>query len=227
MCTDYRQTKGYAQLVEEFSHTRVPVVFPPPHAAPNLEPRSEVRPTTSAVVFRRHGEGVELVHMRWGLIPFFHRGLLKAWKFATFNARAESVKRTPSFREPFKRRRCLVAADGWVEWKGEGKPKPKFYIDRRDAAPICFAGLWDSCVTEDAGTVESFTIVTQPPGPPTATGGTTASELRTLGDVHDRAPVVLVQSEWARWLALNADVEDLLTASPPDLYRIRPFSEAF
>lgn len=226
MCTDYRRTKGYAQLVDEFSHIRLPVVFPPPHAAPNLEPQYEIRPTVPAVVFRRRDEGVELARLRWGLIPFFHRGPLKGWKFATFNARAESVKKTASFREPFKQRRCLVAADGWVEWKGEGKPKPKFYIDRRDAAPICFAGLWDSCDTEDAGTVESFTIVTQPPGAATTAADGVSGELRKLGDVHDRAPLVLVQSEWGRWLDLDADVDDLLTASPPDLYRIRPFAEA-
>lgn len=93
-------------------------------------------------------------------------------------------------------------ADGWVEWKGDGKPKPKFYIDRRAAAPIAFAGIWDSCNTDDAGLVESFTIVTQPPG--------------ALSDVRDRAPVVLLQSDWSRWLDLSANVDDLLGASPPD-----------
>lgn len=226
MCSDYRRTKGFAQLVDEFSHIRLPLIFPAANAAPNLQPQYEVRPTEPAVVLRRRDAGVELARLRWGLIPFYHRGPVKAWKFATFNARAESVKRTPSFREPFKRRRCLVAADGWVEWNGTGRPKPKFYIDRRDSAPSCFAGLWDSCDTDDAGMIESFTIVTQPPGPATAAVDAVPGALRTLGDVHDRAPVVLVQTEWARWLDLNADVDDLLTASPPDLYRVRSFAEA-
>jgi putative SOS response-associated peptidase YedK len=53
--------------------------------------------------------------MRWGLLPFFHKGSLKAWKAATFNAKAETARTLVSFREPFKRRRCLIAADGWVE----------------------------------------------------------------------------------------------------------------
>lgn len=212
MCTNYRRTKGFASIVEEFTQIRLPIVFPKPHAAPNLEPQFEIRPTNAAVVLRRGAEGVELVRLRWGLLPWFHRGDTKAWKFATFNARAETVKTARSFRSAFERRRCLIAADGWVEWKGEGKPKPKFYIDRRDAAPIAFAGVWDSCNTDDAGQVESFTMVTQPPG--------------ALSDVHDRAPVVLLQSDWSRWLDPSADVDDLLTASPPDAYRIRTFAEA-
>lgn len=210
MCTNYRRSKGFAAYLDEFSQTGIPIVFPDRSEAPNLEPQSEIRPTNKAVVFRPHGDGVELVRMRWGLIPWFHRGTAKEWKFATFNARAESVATARSFRDPFKRRRLLIAADGWVEWKGEGKPKPKFYIEPRDAEPICLAGLWCGCETTDAGMVEGFTMVTQPPG--------------ALSDVHDRAPVVLRQKDWARWLDLEADVSDLLTAEPPDLYTVRPFA---
>lgn len=210
MCTNYRRTKGYWELREEFSETRIRIVIPEPHEAPNLEPQGEVRPTNKAVVLRSHGEGVELVRMRWGLIPWFHRGAVKEWKASTFNARAESVAKSPSYREPFKRRRLLIPADGWVEWKGEGKPKPKFYIAPNDGEPICFAGLWDKCDTSDAGAVEGFTMVTQPPG--------------ALSDVHDRAPVVLRRGDWARWLDPDADVSDLLTAEPADLYTVRPFA---
>ena len=211
MCTNYRQTKTLVDMYSEFTQIKLPVVFPESHAAPNLQPRLEIRPTDTAVVFRRHGEGVELARLRWGLVPWFHRGSVKAWKFATFNARAETVKTARSFSGPFARRRCLIAVDGFVEWRGEGKPKPKFYIDRRDSVPICFAGLWDRCETEDAGTVESFTMVTQPPG--------------ALSDVHDRAPVILLQADWARWLDVTANVDDLLTAAPPDAYRIQPYAE--
>lgn len=113
-------------------------------------------------------------------------------------------------RGAFQHRRCLIAADGWVEWKGEGKPKPKLYIDPGGGAPTCFAGLWERSTTSDAGCVKSFTMVTQPPG--------------VLSDVHDRAPVVLRQDEWARWIDPQADVSDLLTAEPADLYTVRPFT---
>lgn len=212
MCTNYRRRKGVADMIDDFSHIRLPLVFEPPGSLPNLEPQSEIRPTDRAVVFRAKGDGVELARLRWGLIPWFHRGTAKQWKHATFNARAETVAIAPSFRDVFARRRCLIAAEGFVEWKGEGTPKPKFYIDRRDGAPICFAGLWDRCVTTDAGVVESFTMVTQPPG--------------ALSDVHDRAPVILRQCEWRRWLDPEADSSDLLTAAPPDEFRVRSFADA-
>lgn len=211
MCTNYRRTKGYDQICEEFYETRIPVRFPERHQAPNLEPQSEIRPTNRAVVLRARDDGVELTWMRWGLIPFFYKGPIAGWKASTINARAEGVKTAPSFREAFKRRRCLIAADGWVEWKGEGKPKPKFFVAPRGGEPICFAGLWDRATTEDAGVVESFTMVTQPPG--------------ALSDLHHRSPVVLRQDAWARWLDLEMPVEDLLTAEPADLYRVRPFHE--
>lgn len=211
MCTNYRRTRGYSEFVEQFSHIRIPIVLPAPNAAPNLQPQSEIRPSVPAVIFRPHGEGVEMARLRWGLIPFFHRGTVKDWKFSTVNARAETVASAPSFKNAFKRRRCLIAGEGWVEWKGEGKPKPKFYIEPRDGKPICFAGLWDRCHPSDAEPIESFTMVTQPPG--------------ALSDVHDRAPVVLRQHDWARWLDPDADVADLLVAEPPDLYRVRPFAE--
>lgn len=211
MCTNYRRTKGYAELRDDFAQLRLPLVSPPPEAAPNLEPQPEIRPTVKAVVLRPFKDGVELVQLRWGLIPSFHRGTVKEWRFTTVNARAETIATQRSYREPFKHRRCLIAGEGWVEWKGEGKPKPKFFIEPRDGEPICFAGIWDRCDTADAGPVESFSMVTQPPG--------------ALSVLHDRAPVVLRQGDWMRWLDTSADVSDLLTAEPPDLYTVRPFGE--
>jgi len=114
MCSNYRQTKPITDVYAEFAQIDLPVLFPSPHQAPNIEPCLETRPTDLGVVFRSHGEGVELVRLRWGLVPWFHRGAPKAWKFATFNARAETVKTMRSFSGPFERRRCLIAGDGWV-----------------------------------------------------------------------------------------------------------------
>jgi len=97
MCSNYRQTKPITDVYAEFAQIDLPVLFPSPHQAPNIEPCLETRPTDLGVVFRSHGEGVELVRLRWGLVPWFHRGAPKAWKFATFNARAETVKTMRSF----------------------------------------------------------------------------------------------------------------------------------
>ena len=211
MCTDYRRTRTYAQYVEIFRHTAFPLIFPEAHQAPNLMPQDEIRPTDPAPVFRRREHGLEMVTMRWGLVPWFHKGPLKGWRAMTVNARAESVTSAPAFRRAFARRRCLVPADGWVEWKGAGKPKPKFYVSRRDGTPIMFAGLWDRCRTEDQGVVESFTIVTQPAGSP-------------LNDLHDRAPVVLTGAAWERWLDPSADVADLLGPESAGGFIVAPFT---
>jgi len=121
--------------MQTFSHTAFPLIFPEPHQAPNLMPQDEIRPTDPAPVFRRREHGLEMVTMRWGLVPWFHKGPLKGWRAMTVNARAESVATAPAFRDAFAKRRCLVPAEGWVEWKGAGKPKPKFFVQRRDGAP--------------------------------------------------------------------------------------------
>lgn len=211
MCSNYRRAKSVDEIAAEFTHLRIPLRFAG-GAIPNLPVQDEIRPTDQAAIVRLTDDGPELVRMRWGLVPFQHRGPLKAFKLATFNARAETVATSPTFRAAFRHRRALVVADGWAEWKGEGKPKPKFYIDRADGRPIAFAGLWERCRPSDGDPVESFTIVTGRPG--------------ALGDVHDRAPVVLPPGEWLRWLDPGSDVADLLTAEPPDEYRVRPFSQA-
>ena len=186
---------------------KLPLKFPEAHAAPNLEPQAAVKPTDPGVVFRQRGDGVELMRLRWWLIPFWHKGKLKEFKFPTFNARAEGIATAKSFKEAFAKRRCLVAAEAWVEWTGMPKQKTKWRIAPRHEEPICFAGIWDRAETADAGTVESFTILTQSSGAP-------------VSAYHDRAPVVLRQDEWMIWLDLDADVTPLLTRPSPDLVDI-------
>jgi len=97
---------------DEFSHIRLPIRVPTSEAAPDLEPQGEIRPTHQVIVFRAVDDGVELVHIRCGFVPYFHKGSLKAWRAATFNVKAETARALVSFRETFKRRRCPIAADG-------------------------------------------------------------------------------------------------------------------
>jgi putative SOS response-associated peptidase YedK len=156
-----------------------------------------MRPTDAAPIFRRRDDGVEMVKARWWLVPWWHKGALKEFKLATFNARSETVATSRTFRDSFKQRRCLVAAEGWHEWTGEKGKKTKWRFTPKDEAPICFAGIWDRCKTTDAGEIESFTIITQPAG-------------STLNAYHDRAPVVLQQRDWETWLDLDADPRPLL-----------------
>ena len=116
------------------------------------------------------------------------------------NARSETVASTAAFRESFRRRRCLVPADGFYEWTGDKGAKTKHLITAADGAWFCMAGLWDRAETAD-GPIESFTILT-----------TAAGEDMTA--IHDRQPVILDREDWARWLDLKADVADLFPARP-------------
>ena len=144
-------------------------------------------------------------------MPWFHSCKLKDWKATTFNARAETVATSRAYRDAFARRRCLIVADGWYGWMGplvdgSGKKQPWLFTPR-DREPIAFAGIWDRCETTDDGTVESFSIITQPAGAPP-------------NGYHDRAPVVLFGDEWRRWLDQEAEVGDLLGSESRDRFVI-------
>lgn len=208
MCGRYRDTRSWAELHDALQAFLGPVVAP--QSALNLEYRDEVRPTDPAVIIRQGDEGVEIARARWWLIPWFHKGTVKEWKFTTFNARAESVRTARTFRDSFARRRCLISGSGWYEWKGAKPPKQKYLFEAASDEMMMFAGIWDRCETTDQGLVESCTIVTQPAGSP-------------LNAYHDRAPVILFQEDWARWLDLAADVSDLMGSESPNRFKATAF----
>jgi putative SOS response-associated peptidase YedK len=165
-----------------------------------------VAPTTFQPVIRadRDTSERELTLMRWGLIPYFARDL-KAFALSTINARAESIATSAIYRGPFERRRCLVPADGFYEWKKIATPTlfgpdPTVKSKQKDAAPkkpyaftlsngepFAFAGLWDRWKDPAGGTLESYTIITTTPNELTAT-------------VHDRMPVILRPQDYDLWL---------------------------
>lgn len=207
MCGRYRDTRSWAEIHDAMRAFLGPVVAPT--SALNLEYRSEVRPTDPAVIVRAAEGGVEIARARWWLIPWFHKGTVKEWKFTTFNARAETVHTSRTFRDSFKRRRCLISASGWYEWKGAKPPKQKYLFEPTHDEMVMFAGIWDRCETSDQGKIESCTIITQPAGAP-------------LNEYHDRAPVILFQDEWARWLDPAGDVADLLGPESPDRFKVTP-----
>src|SRR5579872_5760803 len=91
MCNRYSNLITYRQYVEEFSDTRLPIVFPRPEAAPNLEPRANIYPTEKAPVLLPVEGGLALRELRWGLIPWFHKKTVKEWKPLTTNARSETI----------------------------------------------------------------------------------------------------------------------------------------
>jgi len=180
---------------------------------PNLGPRYNIAPTQDVPIVRRTraGEGRELLMARWGLVPYWADDVKIGNRL--INARAETIERTPAFREAYQRRRCLVPADGFFEWRKEGKTRQPLLIRPKDQAPFAFAGLWERWRQPDGQVLCSCSIVTCP-----------ANEL--VAPVHDRMPVILDPGDFERWLDPEAaDGRTLLQPCPPDwleAYEVSP-----
>jgi putative SOS response-associated peptidase YedK len=164
--------------------------------APELAPRYNIAPGQDAPVVRQEAGRRRLDAMRWGLVPSWASDPAVGNK--SINARAESVAEKPSFRDSFLGRRCLVPADGFYEWRAEGaRRKTPYHLRPARSGVIAFAGLWDVWRSApEAPPLWTYTIVT-----------TDASE--DLRDLHDRMPVVLQPSDWARWLDAAAAPSEL------------------
>ena len=152
----------------------------------------------------------EIEPMRWGLVPSWAKDMSVGNRM--FNARAESVPDKPAFRRALERRRCLVPASGYYEWRktGTGKKavKQPFYLTPAHGSVMAFAGLWEywkpADQEEESSGVVSMTILT------TEAVGETAT-------IHDRMPLVLAASEWAAWLDPATDPLPLLSPPSPEL----------
>jgi putative SOS response-associated peptidase YedK len=110
------------------------------------------------------------------------------------NARAETVDKKPSFKDAFKKRRCLIVADGFYEWKREGNKKMPLYYYLKSGRPFGFAGLYETWISPDKKEINTCVIIT-----------TGANEL--IAPVHDRMPVILSNDQERVWL--NSDVVDV------------------
>jgi putative SOS response-associated peptidase YedK len=164
---------------------------------PELAPRYNIAPTQEVPVVRVleavAGEGDsrrQLDLLRWGLVPFWADD--PAIGNRMINARAESVATKPAFRQSFRKRRCLVVADGFYEWKKEPEGKQPYRIHRRDGRPFAFAGLWDRWTDRrpgagDAPPLDTFTILTAEAAP-------------EIASIHHRMPVILDPADHDLWL---------------------------
>ena len=155
--------------------------------SPELKPRYNIAPTQSVPALRVVEEGArKLVMLHWGLVPRWAKE--RAIGNRMINARSETLAEKPAYRDAFRRRRCLVLADGWYEWQAAAGGKRPWFVRLRDPRPIAFAGLWERW-KDPAGAemLESCTIVT-----------TDASE--SIRKIHDRMPVVLPEQSWDRWM---------------------------
>jgi putative SOS response-associated peptidase YedK len=151
---------------------------------PALPPRFNIAPT-QAVAIVRSAPAREVTLARWGLVPSWTKDLTKLPLL--FNARAESAPDKPSFRAPFRNRRCLLPADGFYEWTGAAKVRRAHYFTLADGAPFAFAGLWDRWIGPDGSELDSCTILTTEPN-------------GLLARFHDRMPVILPLERIDAWL---------------------------
>ncbi|UCD81933.1 MAG: SOS response-associated peptidase [Desulfobacterales bacterium] len=147
-----------------------------------------IAPTHDVLAIIYHN-GHRLERLHWGLVPSWAKDVSGASRL--INARAETVAQKPSFRAAFKRRRCLLLADGFYEWKGAKGNKQPYFISLPSNRPFAFAGLWESWknkeAAEDTRVYNSCTIIT-----------TTASE--SVQDIHHRMPVILKPEAYNDWL---------------------------
>lgn len=154
----------------------------------------------------------ELVNLLWGLIP--HWATTKPTT-SPINARLETAGEKPMFRRIFRFRRCLVAADGWYEWRATPEGKQPYFLCFADRRPLFFGGLWDEW-RGPQGLVPTFTILTRPPTP-------------NISHIHDRMPVILDPSAYGAWLDKGFDdparIADLCAPPAPNhlvAYRVSP-----
>lgn len=150
-----------------------------------LAPRYNIAPSSPVLACRTDAEGGrEMVLLRWGLVPSWAKDPKTGYRM--INARAETVAQKPAYRTAFKRRRCLIAADGFYEWRPAGARKQPYFMRLKDGEPFAFAGLWEHWQHEDQS-IESCTIIV-----------TDANAL--VATVHERMPVILPPQHYAQWL---------------------------
>ena len=178
MCGRYTLTAPSESLAE---------MLPRLEITDGISPRYNIAPTQEVAVVPNNGEK-RMQYFRWGLIPSWAKDPKIGNRM--INARSETLAEKPSFRTAYKRRRCLVLADGYYEWRGEGDggPKTPYYIRMESEKPFAFAGLWESWrqAGEDAS-LQSCTIITCPPN-------------EMLERIHHRMPVILEEEEYDVWL---------------------------
>ena len=183
--------------------------------APELPFRYNIAPTQQvpAVRISPQDKSRELAMFRWGLIPSWAKDAKIGNQL--INARSETVATKPAFRSAFRKRRCLMPADGFYEWKKEGTKKQPFYIHLKAGGPFAFAALWEDWQDEDGKPIQSCTILT--------------TEVNSmLKPLHDRMPIILPPENFEKWLdteiQMPEEILPLVQALPGEALAMHPVS---
>ena len=162
-------------------------------------PNSNIAPGTDIPVIRYSPEGKRVLHLlKWGLVPRWAKDPSIGNKL--INARSESLAEKPSFRDAYQKRRCLIPADGFYEWKTEGKTKQAYYFSLKSGEPVALAGLWEAWRAPDGNILRTVCIIT-----------TEANEV--MRPIHDRMPVIVKREDWDEWLTGSVENAEMLIKS--------------
>jgi putative SOS response-associated peptidase YedK len=205
MCGRFTLTVDPGQLQESFPWAAIPDEFPP---------RYNIAPTQPVAVIPNDGQN-RMDFFVWGLIPSWAKD--KDIGNRLINARAETLAEKPAFRSAFKRRRCLILADGFYEWQLEAGNKSKIpmYIQLISKQPFAFAGLWEIWNPSNGSEIRSCTIITTQPN-------------RMMEEIHNRMPVIIAPKDYQQWLAPEEQearsLANLLLPYPADEMKAYPVS---
>lgn len=224
MCGRYASARKAEDLAESFG-------IRPERVAGSLDPDYNVAPTKPVLaIVARHPRDEQgrpdpnrvertIRVMRWGLVPTWSQDRNVGVKM--INARSETAAVKPAYRDSMARRRCILPADGWFEWKRDGGAKEPYYVTNPDDSSLAMAGLWTAWRDPD-----------QPESPWLVTCAVlTTDAFGPLAEIHERMPLVLPRSSFEQWLAPDKgsdDVADLLRPSEEIVSRfeLRPVSTA-
>lgn len=184
MCGRYTLGVSPTRIAEAFELGEVP----------ELSPRYNIAPSQKAPVIRTVDGARQLDLRRFGLVPFWAKDPKIGSRM--INARAETLREKPAFRTALRRGRCLVPADGFYEWKPDGRRKQPFHLRREDHGVFAFAGLCDRWHRDEPDEIRSFAIVT-------------ADAAGVVRDVHARMPVIVPEAAWKRWLDPEATTDEI------------------
>lgn len=197
MCGRYTMHHSPAQVLMRFDVTS---------AQTTTTERYNIAPTQTVPIIMETDGGRLLETMQWGLIPSWAKEPGLARKM--INARAETLAEKPAFKAALARRRCLIPADGFYEWKTEGNVRHPLHIRRKDGALFAFAGLWEEWKQPDGTPLRTCTIITTSPND-------------IMLPIHDRMPAMLLPEEEEAWLDVKShksgDAVRLLHPYPADL----------
>ena len=197
MCGRFALMTSTEQLAMQFDVPETAV-----NALPPSVPRYNIAPTQPVAAIRLAENGQrEFTFFRWGLVPSWAKDLNIGSRM--INARSETVAEKPSFRTAFKRRRCLIPADGFYEWQKQGSGKQPMFIRPVAERPFALAGLWEVWRDPDGSALQTCTILT-----------TTPNEL--MAPIHNRMPVIVEPEDFDLWLNPEPNPEQ-------GLHLLRPY----